>query len=231
MPNWTPIAGWMAHNYLDEFAGLTRAFTIAYRITDDSGDSWTARFNRFKNKDKEARLGGGQLFFEAVPTLMNAIGAAPADSIFIPALSSGETYCTEKSFVSRLAKWTADSAGALYAPGVLRKQAHNPIHGIYRAEARSAELDKAAYVSAPVGRKNVFIFDDLITRGGTLSRIAQAVRAAGPGVVNVYGVALGKTERRAYWGTLTNDHVPPEQDRAWKYGELRYRELKGKRKA
>lgn len=90
MPSWPLVSEWMAHNYLDEFARLTRTFTIAYRITDDSGDSWTARFNRFKNKDKEACLGGGQLFFETVPTLMNAIGAVPADSTFIPALSLGE---------------------------------------------------------------------------------------------------------------------------------------------
>ncbi|MGP8438928.1 hypothetical protein ACT2FY_27090 [Paraburkholderia fungorum] len=220
----------MAYNYLDEFAGLDGAFTIAYRITDDGGDPWTARFNRFKAKDKEARLGGGQVFATAVPALMQAIGANPADSIFIPALSSSETVCTEKGFVSRLAKWTAAATGALYAPGVLRKQEHRPIHGIYDAGSRSAELDKAAYVSAPVGRTTVFIFDDLITRGGTLSRIAQAVRAANPGVLRVYGVALGKTERRAYWGTLTNDHVPPEQDRQWKYGERLYRDWKEGRK-
>lgn len=52
----------MAHNYLDEFAGLTRAFTIVYRITDDSGDSWTARFNRFKTLKLRARKDHKKLF-------------------------------------------------------------------------------------------------------------------------------------------------------------------------
>jgi hypothetical protein len=230
MPNWTPVAGWMAYNYLDEFAGMDQAFTLAYRITDDSGELWTARFNRFKAKDKEALVGGGQIFVSTLPALMQAIGANPVDSIFIPALSSTETVCTEKGCVSTLAKWSAEATGALYAPGILMKQVHRPIHAIYDAGSRGAELDKAAYVAARVDRSTVFIFDDLITRGGTLSRIAQAVRLANPGVGRVYGVALGKTERRAYWGTLSNDHVPQERDRQWKFGEQRYRDWKEQRK-
>jgi len=39
MPGWTPFADWMAFSHLDDGAGLTRTLTLAYKITDDSGES------------------------------------------------------------------------------------------------------------------------------------------------------------------------------------------------
>jgi hypoxanthine-guanine phosphoribosyltransferase len=111
----------------------------------------------------------------------------------------------------------------------LSKQAHKPIHGIFNAAERDAELDKAAYVASKLKAKNVFVVDDLVTRGSTLSRIATAIKASNAGV-NVYGVALGKTDRRSFWGNLDNNHVAKAWDDRWQQGEKAYQDHKAKGK-
>ena len=100
-----------------------------------------------------------------------------------------------------------------------------PIHDIYNAAERDAELDKAAYAAKALNVRNVFVFDDFITRGSTQSRIAQAIQTSTPHA-RVYAVALAKTDRRSYWGALSNDHVPVKWDELWQRGEARYRERK-----
>jgi hypothetical protein len=70
---------------------------------------------------------------------------------------------------------------------------------------------------------------DLVTRGSTLSRIATAIKAANPGA-NVYGVALGKTDRRSFWGHLDNNHVAKAWDDRWQHGEQAYKDHKAKGK-
>ena len=124
-----------------------------------------------------------------------------------------------------LANVTANAAGSSFSREAVQKQAHNPLHGIYDAAGRTAELAKAAYQARRIADiRHAVIVDDFITRGSTMSRMAKALKASNPGIT-VHGVALGKTERRAYWGDrLTNDNVDGRWDALWLRGEQRYHE-------
>jgi urocanate hydratase len=97
MPLGTPFGDWLAFPHLDGGAGLANAFTIGYRITDDGSDMWTARFNRFKSKDREAFAGGLRVMRRAIPDLITALNINTARTIFVPALSSSETHASESS--------------------------------------------------------------------------------------------------------------------------------------
>ncbi len=219
---WTSYAGWMQW-HLDVSEGVTQAFAIAYRVTDDGAEAWTARLNRFKSKDRAAFAGAIGTMKDAIPQLFSSLKLDMVRTLFVPALSSGETKAAPTGQLPVLARKCADWVGAQFSSDVLSKQPHNPIHGIYTAAGRSAELDKAAYVAQPVKAKNVFVFDDFYTRGDTLSRVAQAILASSPGV-SVYGIALGKTDRRSYSGGISNDHVPPRWAELWEQGEQRYKD-------
>jgi hypothetical protein len=202
--------------------------TIGYRITDDEPDPWTARFNRFKDKDAEALVAATVAVCGGMSGLFAALGVNPAEAVFVPALGSGEIQAAATGQMAILAGQAAKANGARFELNALSKQVHKPIHGIFRAGEREAELDKAAYAAGKLPAKNVFVFDDLITRGSTLTRIARAIKAANPGA-KVYGVAIAKTERRRrFWGNLTNDHVPNKWDDLWQQGEQGYREHKAK---
>ncbi len=110
----------------------------------------------------------------------------------------------------------------------ITKQAHRPIHGIYNAADRQAVLDEAEYEGANIDADSILVFDDFITRGDTLSHIAQAILGSNPDAT-VYGVALGKTERHSWDPNVSNAHVPQEWDTLWERGEQRYQERKGRR--
>lgn len=143
----------------------------------------------------------------------------------MPAISSRDEVAGEGSFLTLLAAATAKASGASFDREAVRKQVHQPLHGIYDAAGRTAELEKAAYTAKRIpGVRHVVVVDDFITRGSTMSRMAQAMKASNPRVT-VHGIALGKTERRGYWGgSLTNDHVHAGWDDLWLGGERRYRE-------
>jgi len=223
MPGWTACGKWMHFAHLDGGNDLDGAYTFGYRITDDASDPWTARFNRFKAKDGAAIAGGVVAIKGSMSELLGAFGVKAADATFVPALGSGETKAAASGPLAVLAGETAKATGAQFTCDALSKKAHQPIHGIFDAGAREAELDKAEYVSGKISTKTVFVFDDLITRGSTLNRIARAIKAANPGT-KVSGVALAKTERRAFWGTLTNDHVAGAWNDAWSRGEQKFQE-------
>lgn len=230
MPGWTACGNWMHYGHLDGGNDLDGAYAIGYRITDDDGtDPWTARFNRFKAKDGAAFAGGAAAVSGSMPALLKSLGVKPAEAVLVPALGSAETKAAANGQLATLAQQAATASGAQFSLGALSKQVHKPIHGIFSAGDREAELDKAAYASGKLPAKTVFVFDDLITRGSTLNRIARAIKATNPGA-KVYGVALAKTERRAYWGTLTNAHVAKAWDDTWLRGEQRYRERQEKGK-
>ncbi|MGB9471789.1 MAG: hypothetical protein WBQ59_20760 [Candidatus Acidiferrum sp.] len=112
----------------------------------------------------------------------------------------------------------------------MTKQAHKPIHNIYNASDREAELDQAAYAAGKLPVDTVFVFDDFITRGSTQTRIARAFKAANP-QARVYGVALAKTDRRAWNPNLSNDHVSKKWEERWLNGEKAYRDSQTKEKA
>jgi hypothetical protein len=223
VPGWTGVADWMAFDHLDGGVGVERAFTIAYKMTDNNGELWSNRFERFKFKNKEAFFGGLFMMRAGIPPLLAALNIDPDNVVFVPALSSGETQAQADGQVSVVARRCAEAAGAGFELNALSKQRHEPIHGIYTAGGRDAELDKAAYVAGKIDRKVVFVVDDFITRGSTLARIAQAIQASNA-KAQVYGVALGKTERQSFWPGLSNNHVAEKWDELWEKGERKYRE-------
>lgn len=211
-------AGWMEFAYLSDSTGLTKTYTLAYKLTDDAGEKWTARFIRFKNKDAKAYFGGARLFYEAFPPLLVSMGLDGEDCAFVSALSSSETEADPERQIPYITSQLAATVGAHSSIAALTKQAHNKIHNLYKADQRNAELDKAQYVCGKLPAANVFVFDDFVTRGGTLSRVAQAVYASNPGA-KVYGVALAKTERVNYCPHPDNGHVPQDWDKVWTNGE------------
>ena len=229
MPGWTACGEWMHFPHLDGGADLDGAYTIGYRITDDAADPWTTRFNRFKAKDPAAFVGGAHALSSGMPALLKSLGVAPADAVIVPALGSGETRAAADGQLAKLAGRIGKVTGAQVDANVLSKQPHKPIHGIFNASERDAELDKAAYGASKLKAKNVFVVDDLITRGSTLSRIAAAIKAANPGT-KVYGVALAKTDRRSFWGSLDNNHVAKSWDDRWQQGEKAYQDCQSKGK-
>lgn len=215
---WNAKNDWMEFPRLSVFTGLARTYALAYRLTDKPTEKWTSRFNRFKNKEPKASFGGARLFYTAFPPLFDSFGLRGQDCVFVSALSSSEIRADPDRQIPYIAAQLADLVGAREAIDALSKQRHNKIHNIYRADARDAELERACYASKRLPARNVFVFDDFVTRGGTLSRVAQAVHAANPGST-VYGVALAKTERIAYCYNPENDHVPARWAKVWTDGE------------
>ena len=109
---------------------------------------------------------------------------------------------------------------------MLRKKAHSSLHGQVRtATARESILDSAEYTSDTVNTPNVFVLDDLITRGSTLCAIARAIKEKNP-KVDVYGMALAKNDRQSFLADhghdyYTNGHIRAEWNEIWKGYEER----------
>ena len=226
MPQWRPFYGWMAFDNLNQGFGLTRAFTIGFRFTDDSSEEWTERFNRFKRKRLKALRGGAVLMASAVPRLVRRLELDTSRTVFIPALSSCETVASEDGVLAKLTHYCAQVTNARFIGDAVTKQEHAPLHNYTRADRRREILDAAEFRSQRIRKAdNCLVFDDFITTGDTLSHIAQAILEANPHV-SVYGVGLGKTERLRYHREmfgheLSNDHVPTKWERKWKESEAR----------
>jgi hypothetical protein len=211
-------AGWMEFPHLTVSAGLTSTYALAYKLTDNAGEKWTSRFIRFKNKDAKAYYGGARLLYATFPPLLTALNLAGKDCAFVSALSSSETAADPERQIPYITSELAAVVGAHSSIAALTKQPHNKLHNFYKADQRDAELNKAQYVCGALPAANVFVFDDFVTRGGTLSRVAQAIRLSNP-EAKVYGVALAKTERVNYCPNPNNDQVPPGWDKIWTDGE------------
>lgn len=218
MIEWKPIAGWMGFPHLSQSNGIEHSFTLGYRLKDGGGEPWTSRFNRFKAGDRAAVFGGARLLYAAVPELIATLKIEPEESVFITALSSGETSANPNRTLPFITKECAGLVRVRFDIDALKKNAHGKIHALYSVNERNAELDKAKYKSKKLNAKNVFVFDDLITRGDTLSRIALAILDANPGS-KVYGIALAKNESAAWCPNPDNAHVPEKWDKMWQQGE------------
>lgn len=221
MAHWKSFRGWMAFDRLDEGVGLTRAFTIGYRFTDDRADPWTRRFNRFKEKNRTALLGGAAVMSDAVPRLVSGLRLDPASTVFVPALSSRETIASDAGVLWRLARLCARAAQVQFVGDAVTKKVHEPLH-MYRNVGRRHEiLSGADFRSKKIAADSILIFDDFITRGATLSHIAQAMQESNQ-QAKIYGVALAKTDRRSFWQSrgleISNDHVPEQWDSMWREG-------------
>lgn len=211
-------ADWMQFNNLSINIGLTSTFTLAYKVTDVPSETWTERFVRFKDSEKSALYGGARLFYAAVPQLFAALGHSSDNSVFLSALSSSESKANRKRALPFITSELAKTLCVHDGIDALTKQPHGKIHKCGNASERDAELEKAQYRCAELPAPNVFIFDDFVTRGGTFSKIAQAVLLTNPGS-SVYGVALAKTERHSWCRNPKNDQVPPKWAKIWKDGE------------
>ncbi|TIW50999.1 MAG: hypothetical protein E5V72_00545 [Mesorhizobium sp.] len=218
MINFNKVVGWMGFPHLTISKGLTCSFAVAYRLKDKTDEKWTARFIRFKDKKNKAEWGAATVLYDAVPALIKHLGVDPKRTTFIPALSSKETKADPNRSIPWIAKGCASIVGAQHTDVALSKDAHQKLHTIYSMDGRSAELDKAKYQCAKIDADHVFVFDDIITRGDTLSHIALAVLATNP-QCKVYGIGLAKAESVAYCPNPENDHVPAKWDTLWGQGE------------
>ncbi|MCK1452183.1 hypothetical protein IVB36_15110 [Bradyrhizobium sp. 35] len=218
MIRWNPIAGWMGFPYLSRSQGITHSYTLTYKLTDKTGEAWTSRLIRFKNKDKAAIYGAGRLLYGAVPGLIKAMAVNVKDAVFVAALSSGETQADPDRAIPYFADQSAGLIGARCDVGALSKNIHEKIHNLYSAEQRDAELEKAEYKAKKLDAEHIFVFDDFITRGATLSKIASAILEKNP-KSKVYGLALAKAERVDWCPNPENDQVSGEWDKIWQQGE------------
>ena len=219
MVGWQEFCGWMKFNKLTESHGLESAFTIAYRLTDVPDDPWTVRLNAFKRKKRTALRGGAAVMKDAVPGLVRGLGLDTSKTVFIPALSSGETVASPDGVLWLLARYAAQCGDVGFEGDGITKKAHEPLRLQSDAASRRAILAAADFSSKKVHADNVLILDDFITRGTTMVHIAGAILKRNPGI-RIFAIALGKTERRSYWREklgveLSNEHVPPQWTRSW----------------
>lgn len=195
---------------LDRSEALSGALCLGYRFTDDGAELWTRFVNRFKEKDPAVVQRASQALAQSVAQL--SFKRTPV--MVVPVLPSGATAAPANHPVTQLAAAIGRLPGFVPALNLLSKRAHKPLHGIYDAGARDAEVSGAysARRLSEIGVTacgTVLLVDDMFTRGATLNDAARAIRAAN-GAIPVYGVALAKTERKAYWnGAIDNTHLDP----------------------
>ena len=219
MTDWRPFHDCMRFDHLAEKFDFVAAFTIAYRFRDDPREQWTARFNRFKHGERTPRRAAAVLFNAALPDLLRGLTLNPAETAFLPVLSSHESIATDGNPLWRIARYCARNAGTSFVGGAITKNPHPSLHDAADAQEREAILAEAGHRCRRIPALNIFILDDFVTRGSTLSHTASAIRASNPRA-RIYGVALGKAETLAYHRNtfgreLSNDHVPPKWNRLW----------------
>jgi len=176
-------------------------YTLAWRFTDVPSDAWTTRVNNFKANIQAAIIGAAFTLREALPALIREMKWDENEAAITAALSSADTKINLMKPMPMVASKLAGRFGLKWLPNLLT-------------------IEKASYQATvlPGGTKRVLVFDDLATRGQTLSAIAAAIKKNSP-KVEVVGVALGKTERRGYAASsgqdLSNDHVPVAWATIW----------------
>ena len=220
---WETFHGWLRLDELPEGDELTMAFAIGYRFTDQPGELWTERFNRFKRGEIKALRGGALVMGEACQGLLTGLSLDASRTVFIPALSSSETVSRSSGVLWKLAAYCARRAHVRFVGDGVRKKAHEQLHRHFDSETRKAILDEADFRAGRIEGENIVIFDDFITRGTTMSHIGVAIAESNPGA-RIYGVALGNNQRVQYveevlWLDIGNEHIPDGWDRLWKEGE------------
>ncbi|MDE3257604.1 MAG: phosphoribosyltransferase [Gemmatimonadota bacterium] len=203
-------------NYSDDVAA---AFTIGYRLEDRPDDTWSVRFTKFKFDPDDASVQGGvRLMAHAAGILVQSLGLDPERTVFAPALRSSEKTADSEGLLAMLASRCAGACR--YEPGMLRKEVHPPTGrgGLY-PEFRALLVEQADYRSASVDADTVFIVDDFVATGMTLSLAATAILTRNPDVT-VYGFALAKPEWHKMvldWHgvDLSNSHIPSHWSSIW----------------
>lgn len=213
----------LRHDGLTFSDGVTSAFTLGYRIEDRPDDEWSARFTKFKfDPDDASTEGAARLMAHVAPTLVRGLGLDPSRTVFAPALRSAEETADPESVLALLASRCAETCR--YQPGLLQKEAYLPTGrgGLY-PEFRSLLVEDADYRSATTDAEAVFIVDDFIATGKTLSLAATAVLERNPNTA-VYGLALAKPEWHSllldwYGVDVGNDHMPAHWSTIWSTSE------------
>ena len=209
---------WLAFDSLDH-PGLSpvKSFAFAYRFTDERGELWTERFNSVKfSSDPSPRNAAKAMMAEALDFLISGLGITRNETAFVTALGSEQLAASTSGIMESIASECAQRSGCTLNLQMLSKNAHQSLSsGRLDADERAEQLEAANYVAGSTSASNVFVFDDFITSGTTLSYIAQAIRLANP-ETHVYAVALGKTERRSWVGPdVMNNHIPQAWADVW----------------
>lgn len=199
--------------------GVSAAFTVGYRLEDRPDDKWSALFTKFKfDPDDASTEGGARLMAHAAGILVKGLGLNPGRTVFAPALRSSEKTADPEGLMAILASRCAGACR--YEPGLLQKEVHPPTGrgGLY-PEFRTLLVEQAGYRSASVDADTVFIVDDFVATGKTLSLAATAILERNPGAT-VYGLALAKPEwykQILDWHEveISNDHIPDHWSSIW----------------
>lgn len=221
MSNWTLFNNWMKFQHLTMMEGINSAFVIGYRVTEfpSTNEKWTIRFNRFKIREPKAVGGATKMMREAVPGLMRYLRVNVSRTVFIPVPSSKEIVASGKNPLSEMTRICAEASMARFRLDVVTQKAGRSLRDTKSLDTRREVLRRRDYESRKIGADNIIIFDDLITTGGTMSYMAQAIHKVNDRV-NVYGIALAKTERRKdIKNSCINDHISVRWDKLWQEGE------------
>lgn len=213
------LNGWLAYDELDFSEHIDGAFAIGYRLLDNFNEQWTRRFSRFKSGQRTSWNAAWAVLGEATPQLISALGLTGREVTFAPALSSSETTASPTGVLSVISQRCAIQCGSAFAPELLTKKPHISLHAQSRTvQERASILREARYMAGTVETPFVFVFDDLITAGSTLSAIAASIKAFSPGV-EVFGLAVAKNERQMRlpesFQRMPNSHIHADLDRLW----------------
>ena len=203
--------------------GLTAAFTVGFRLEDRPEDTWSARFTKSKfDPDEASTEGAARIMAHAARILVRGLALDPGRTVFAPALRSAETIAEKDGELALRASRCAGDCR--YQPDLLQKEPHLPTGrgGLY-PEFRSLLVEDADYRSASTNAETVFIVDDFIATGKTMSLAATAVLERNPNTT-VYGLALAKPEWHNLileWHDvdLSNDHIPADWSSIWSASE------------
>jgi len=220
----TPLVlknGWMQFNSLDNFSNIIAVYTICYSLTgkEHENELWTKRIKDFKDGDLKAKKGAGFLLWKSLDELLKYLNIEFDRCGLICALSSSDEKINMKKNLSKVAKWVAKEKLKLkWMPNLLSKSKHEALHKIRGANARDNTVNNK-YFSGIINNdiENLFIFDDIVTRGSTMSEIARAVIDKNQSI-NIYGVALAKSERPSY-APVSNENVSKKFNEYWVFGE------------
>jgi hypothetical protein len=200
---------------LDGLSDVAGVNTLAWRFTDQAEEPWTDRVNRFKAGHAHAIAGAHRTLDAAVPQLLAAHRWNANETAVSVALSSADTGLVPSKPLPTIVARICGKNGLKWMPSLLAKHPHRPLHNCRTQGEREAEIKKADYsaTGTMAGIKRVLIFDDIATRGDTLTAIAGAIKRISPRA-EVVGVALGKSEKVGYAAsrgiTISNGHVPWE---------------------
>lgn len=188
-----------------------RLYAVGFRFKDVADDPWTARFNRFKERDPSAVRSGVAVLQRALNSI-NFHGRR----VLLGAISSSDTRLAADCPVHALCAGIAVSKKWEWPQEILAKREHTSLHSLKTAAERERQIT-GAYVAGVLGGPlgTVMIVDDFVTRGSTAAEIARAVLATNPGWKFTL-VALGKNETVSYWNNrISNAHVPLILERTW----------------